>query len=236
MDEVTRLGTWIVNFYAIEDGGSWTLFDAGVPGYWPQLERHGIRPDAVHAVVLTHAHADHVGIADRLRQHGARVYVHEDDENLATTAKPLGKNEKPMLPYFRHAMAWKLATHLARNGGAKPNKIGTVTTFRDGDVLDVPGRPRAVHTPGHTSGHAVLDVQDAGALILGDLLCTLNPLTGKRGPQLLPAALNLSSAQMLDSLTKIEGLDAQTLHFGHGEPWTDGVASAVERARATGPT
>jgi hypothetical protein len=71
---------------------------------------------------------------------------------------------------------------------------------------------------------------------MGDLLCTLNPLTGARGPQLLPQAFNLSSATMLDSLSTIEGLDAPVLGFGHGEPWTDGVAEAVRRARATGPT
>jgi glyoxylase-like metal-dependent hydrolase (beta-lactamase superfamily II) len=62
-----------------------------VPRYWSQLERHRIRPDAVEAVVLTHADSDHVGIAERLRGCGARVYIHVDDENLATTAKPFGK-------------------------------------------------------------------------------------------------------------------------------------------------
>jgi glyoxylase-like metal-dependent hydrolase (beta-lactamase superfamily II) len=233
---ITRLGNSIINFFAIEEGGRWTLLDAGVPGYWPQLAEHGIRPDAVEAVVLTHAHPDHVGLAERLRTSGARVYVHEDDENLATTAKPFGKNEKPLLPYLRYPMAWRLFTHLARNGGMKPQKIGEVSTFGDGEVLDVPGRPRAVHTPGHTSGHAVFHLEDRGALVVGDLLCTLNPLTGKRGPQLLPAALSLSSAHSLDSLTKIENLAVETVYLGHGEAWTDGVASAVERARSVGPT
>jgi glyoxylase-like metal-dependent hydrolase (beta-lactamase superfamily II) len=233
---VERLGTSIVNFFAVEDGGRWTLLDAGVPGYWPQLASHGIRPEEVEAVVLTHAHSDHVGLANRLREHGARVYVHADEEQLATTAKAFGKNESPLVPYLRYPMAWRLLTHLARNGAGKPQRIGTVTTFRDGETLDVPGRPRAIHTPGHTSGHTVFHLADRGALVVGDLLCTLNPLTGKRGPQLLPRAFNLSSATMLDSLTRIESVDVETIHFGHGEPWTRGVASAVERARATGPT
>jgi glyoxylase-like metal-dependent hydrolase (beta-lactamase superfamily II) len=236
MEEVTRLGSWIVNWYAVEDGGSWTVLDAGAPGHFPQLEKHGIRPDAVEAVVLTHAHADHVGVANRLRESGARVYVHEDDGELATTAKSIGKNEGSVLPYLRHATAWKLLAHLARNGALKPQRIPEVTTFRDGDVLDVPGRPRAIHTPGHTTGHCSLLLEDRGALIVGDLLCSLNPLTGGRGPQLMPSALNLSSAAMLDSLTRIEGLDVQTLLFGHGEPWTQGPGAAVEHARSVGRT
>jgi glyoxylase-like metal-dependent hydrolase (beta-lactamase superfamily II) len=233
---VARLGTWIVNWYAFEDGGRWTVFDAGVLGYWPQLEGHRIPPHAVEAVVLTHAHADHVGIANRLREGGARVYVHEDDRQLATTAKPPGKNEKSLLPYLRYAMAWKLLGHLMRNGAMKPRKIAEVVTFRDGDVLDVPGHPRAIHTPGHTSGHAIFHLEEQGALIAGDLLCTLNPLTGICGPQLMPAAFNLSSAQILESLTKVAGLNAQTVYVGHGDPWTDGIDAAVERAHAVGPT
>jgi glyoxylase-like metal-dependent hydrolase (beta-lactamase superfamily II) len=236
MGELKRLGSSIVNFYAVDDGGRWTLFDAGAPGFWPQLEQQGIAPNGVEAVVLTHAHADHVGIAERLRQHGARVYVHGDDEELATTAKAFGKNERSLLPYLRHGMAWRLLAHLARNGAMKPQKIGAVTTFADGDVLDVPGRPRVIHTPGHTNGHCAFHLEGSGALVAGDLLCTLNPLTGKRGPQLMPGAFNRSSQQILDSLGKIEGLDVRALYLGHGEPWTEGVRAAVERARATGPT
>jgi len=73
-------------------------------------------------------------------------------------------------------------------------------------------------------------------VVVGDELCTLHALTGARGPQLMPRAFNLSSAKCLDSLTRLEGLDAKVLAFGHGEPWREGVAAAVERARARGPT
>lgn len=227
-----RLGSALVNFYAVEDGGRWTLLDAGVPGFWPQLEANGIRPDAVEAVVLTHPHSDHVGVAERLRQAGARVYVHEADRGPATTAKPAGKNERSSLPYLRHAAAWKLMAHLARNGGLKPQPIGEVTTFSDGEQLDVPGRPRVIHTPGHTDGHCVFTVD--GALVVGDLLCTLDPLTGARGPRLLPRALSRSTAQVVESLARIQGLDVETVYLGHGEPWTRGVRDLVAAARVAG--
>jgi glyoxylase-like metal-dependent hydrolase (beta-lactamase superfamily II) len=233
---VLRLGSKLVNFYAIEEGGRWTLLDAGLPGFQPQLAANGIQPDAVDAVVLTHAHGDHMGLAERLRQSGARIYVHEADRELATGGESFGTTEASLWSYARYPATWRLLAHFARNGGGrKPAPVGDVTTFTDGDVLDVPGRPRVIHTPGHTAGHSVFQLGD-GSLVVGDLICSLNPLTGSHGPQLLPRALNRSSAGMLESLGRLEELDVPTIWFGHGEPWSGGIASAVAQARATGPT
>ena len=118
----------------------------------------------------------------------------------------------------------------------KPVPIRKLTTYADGETLDVPGRPRVIHTPGHTTGHCSLWFESVGALIVGDELCTLHPLTGARGPQLMPRSFNLSSAKCLDSLTKLQDVEAEVVAVGHGEPWREGAAAAVERARATGPT
>lgn len=234
-DGVVRAGTDLVNFFLVEDGGRVTVVDAGLPAYGAFLEG-GLRllgrtTRDVAAVVLTHPHIDHVGFAGDL---GVPVHVHADDEQMARNGGGFGKRERRTLPYLRYPHAWKLLAHMKTSG--KPAKIGDMRTFRDGETLDVPGRPHAIHTGGHTTGHTVLWFEDRGALAVGDLICTLNPLTGRGGPQLLPRALNLSSAHMLDSLSKIEQLDAKTILFGHGDEWTRGTAEAVRRTRQTGPT
>jgi glyoxylase-like metal-dependent hydrolase (beta-lactamase superfamily II) len=238
---VVRLGTDIVNWYLVADESGVTIVDAAVRGYRPQLDDGlkllGRTSGDVRAVVLTHAHADHVGCAEMLRTElGIPVYVHERDRDLATTAKAFGKNEASLLPYLRHGAAWKLLTGLARGGGLKPVRIGEVTTFAGDETLELPGQPHVVETPGHTPGHVAFHFADHGVLAVGDLMCSWNPLTGRRGPQLLPRALNQSTPQMLESLGRVDELEASVTLFGHGDPWRDTPRAAADSARRIGPT
>jgi glyoxylase-like metal-dependent hydrolase (beta-lactamase superfamily II) len=238
---VYRLGTRHVNFYLVEDGGRYTVVDAGVPGYYGQvvhaLEQLGAQLSDIEAVVLTHADADHIGIAERLRSEAqATVYVHEADARVARTGK-FKNTEGNVLKHLWRPSTWSLLVHFARTGGGRPHRIADVDTFTDGAVLDVPGRPRVIATPGHSYGHvAVLLERDGGVMFTGDALCSRNPLTGRSGPQIMPTAFNTSTAQALASLDRIEGLEVATLAFGHGDPWTEGAAAAVARAHEQGPS
>jgi glyoxylase-like metal-dependent hydrolase (beta-lactamase superfamily II) len=234
---VVRLGTDLCNWFLLDSDDGVVVVDTGFRAYRPQLEPGlavlGRSPADVAAVVLTHAHGDHTGSAERLRRElGARVHVHAADEQRARTGSPKGKTEGATLPYLRHRAAWVFLTHFRTSGTPEP--IASLETFDDGATL--PGGLRAIHTGGHTLGHCVFHHEQRGLLFVGDLLTTDNPLTGGRGPELMPRALNLSSATMLDSLSKLEGLAAGSIHVGHGDTWRAGAAEAVERARAIGPT
>ena len=71
-------------------------------------------------------------------------------------------------------------------------------------------------------------------LLTGDALVTRNPLTGRIGPQIMPSGLNRDTPQALRSLDRIDGLPADVILPGHGEPWTAGTAEAARSARAAG--
>jgi glyoxylase-like metal-dependent hydrolase (beta-lactamase superfamily II) len=237
---VHRLGSQRVNFYLVSDGGRVTVVDAGLSGYWDQVEaalgQIGRGLDDVAAVVLTHAHSDHTGVAGKLHERGVPVLLHPDDHELLKTGKEPWKREGSALSILRRPRAFGFFGHMVRNGALKPPHIDDPVSIADGDVLDVPGGPRVVHTPGHTPGHCAIHFERQGALIVGDLLCTWHPVLGRLGPQLMPAAFNVSSAQCLESLGRIEGLSAAVVLPGHGEPWTEGPATAAARARETGPS
>ena len=62
-------------------------------------------------------------------------------------------------------------------------------------------------------------------------MCTWNPITGARGAQLMPRQMNESNAQSLESLSRIEELQADVVAVGHGDPVRESPHVAVARAR-----
>jgi glyoxylase-like metal-dependent hydrolase (beta-lactamase superfamily II) len=75
------------NWYLIEDEGRVTIVDAGVPRSWASflsaMGELGHPLSAVAALVLTHAHFDHLGFAERARvELDVPVYVHSNDVPL----------------------------------------------------------------------------------------------------------------------------------------------------------
>jgi glyoxylase-like metal-dependent hydrolase (beta-lactamase superfamily II) len=237
---VHRLTQGVVNFYLIEEGGRLLLVDAGAPRDWDLLVRAvtglGRRIEDLEAVLLTHAHADHIGTAERARTTaGARVWVHQGDAAMATSGKAT-KTDGRVRSYLLRSEFYRTLFSLARRGATRIVPVREVGTFADGETLDLPGRPRAVHAPGHSPGSAALLLEGRRVLLTGDVLATRNPLTGRLGPQIMPSGLNSDTPQALRSLANLDGIAADVLLPGHGEPWSGEMAEALRLARAAGPS
>ncbi len=65
--------------------------------------------------------------------------------------------------YLLRVEFYRTALSLARRGGTKIVPIVLVSAYRDGEVLDLPGRPRTIHVPGHTPGTPHCSWKDAGS-------------------------------------------------------------------------
>ena len=228
------LGTQWVNFYLVAADGEFVLVDAGYPRYWPQVERTlaqlGAPVDAIAAVVVTHHHVDHAGTAEQaLADARATVFVHEAD------APAVGGDRPSHPPDGFYRQAWRLTmirylAHTVRVGGAGYRPVAAIEPIREDDVvLDVPGRPRVIHTPGHTAGHCAVLLEDRGVLFAGDAIQNYDYATGRTGLQ--QHRFNEDRHAALESLARLAELDADLVLFGHGEPWRSGPRRAVEAVR-----
>jgi glyoxylase-like metal-dependent hydrolase (beta-lactamase superfamily II) len=235
---VHRFDTGTFNWYVIEEAGRLTLVDAGFPGHYSIFKRGiallGRSLIDVEAIILTHAHADHMGFAERLRSDcGAPVFVHADDARKA--------QRRLQLPWFGllsnawHPYMARILTHATINGVFTMPGIAKVYEIAGGQVLDVPGRPHVVHVPGHTPGEIALFIPGAGVLIAGDALVTRNLITGQLGgPEVVVPILSYDFDMSLRTIDKLRDIGHATIVSGHGIAWTGHVGDAVTQAQSSG--
>jgi glyoxylase-like metal-dependent hydrolase (beta-lactamase superfamily II) len=234
-DNVYRLGTRGHNFYLLRDGDEVTMVDAGCSKEWSQLtealDALGLSIDAVSGILATHSHADHFGLAKRAADTGIPVSVHADEEPRALgTYTGRYAASASELPRFS-IRTLRNFLPMIRAGVMSLDHLDEVDSFSDGDELDLPGSPTALHTPGHTEGHAMFWCSDLGILFTGDGLITMNLTGGDAGPQMIGDVFSHDPAQALESLNRIEDIEADQLLPGHGSPWSGSPAEAVRLAR-----
>lgn len=228
-----------VNCYLVEDDTGVTLVDAGLPSMWSMvneaLEELGRSPADVRALVLTHGHFDHVGFASRAqREWSLPVLVHRDDAWLAAHPYRYTPERNRLLYPLTHPRGIPFLARMVAAGALKVKGVDNTATMATGTALDLPGKPVVLPTPGHTQGHCALHLPDRDVVICGDALVTIDPYTGKAGPQIVASAATADSSDALMSLKAIWATDVTTLLPGHGDPWRDGAQGAVTAALKVG--
>jgi len=144
------IGSYGTNCYLIyREGGKEAIFidpaDHGQQINQKVLEK-GFQ---ISAILLTHAHFDHMWGANDLRKaSGAKLYALDEEQVLCESARA-------------NVSEWA-----GRAATVKPN-----TYFKDGEEVTLAGITfKVIATPGHTAGSCCYYFEEAGFLVCGDTI------------------------------------------------------------------
>lgn len=181
-------GMMSVPHVLVDEGGA-VLLDTGFPGDAARIqrvmERAGVGPRDVRAILLTHGHIDHAGSVAVLKEWtGAPVYAHALEQ-----AHIDGK-----FPYRGLARITGLLEATAR-AILSYRSVPIDVLIRDGDELPFWGGLRVVHLPGHTMGHCGFYSAKHDLLFSGDLWVRFMMRT-QASPRVFSDDLSLVPASM----------------------------------------
>lgn len=225
-----------VNAFVVMDGGQTLVVDSGTPDPFndTRLMRAlwglGVEPADV-TVFFTHAHLDHMGLADELALAGSELVVGAGvRDDMARFADPAWRDE----------MVSRLAA--AGFGETEPAELAdtifshTRDLAREGVPFRVlaPDEPvrvgrwafEVVGVPGHTPGNTVLWLPERGVAFLGDaVLYACSTCIGfwSEGEDAIGAQIG--------SLRRLAGLGIERAFLGHGLQDGD-VAARCEKNAA----
>ncbi|GAA4883523.1 MBL fold metallo-hydrolase [Kitasatospora terrestris] len=207
------LGRHAVNAYLLL-GRHPVVVDSGTPGsgrrITEQLASHGVDPQDVRLIVLTHGHIDHFGSAAELRRlTGAPIAAHAADLGPYRT----GRVREPYLPTgpMGRAMARDRRLH-AEAESFEPDLLLRAGTT---DLAEFGVGGRIHPTPGHTAG-SVSVLTDDGDLVAGDLIA--NSFMGLIPGRPANPPFHDDPLANLASLRAMLDLGPTRLHVGHGTP------------------
>lgn len=144
------LGPLQTNAYVVIKGKDCVLFDPGSEGekVIEFIDSLGLKP---HAILLTHAHFDHIGGVDVVREkYQIPVYIHVNEKDWLSDSSLNGS-----IFFMGSGIAVKEANHLIEN---------------EGELQVGPFQFSVLETPGHSPGSVSYYSEEAEAVISGDTL------------------------------------------------------------------
>lgn len=211
-----------VNCYIVRESDGLTLIDAGFPGSAGQILAAAQQLGApITRIVITHAHADHMGSLEALAARIPTVEVIASARDARFMAGDMTLDADEPQTKLRGAYQ-QVATRPTR-------------TVQEGDMV---GSLQVIAAPGHTPGQiALLDTRD-GSLIAGDAFQTRAGLAVAgtvRWAFPFPALATWHRPTALATARKLRALNPSRLAVGHGEileqPGTALDAAIAEAAR-----
>ena len=213
--EVIPIRLEMVNAFILRGPSGYILVDAGIPGMSGRIleamRTHGLAPEGLRLILITHGHLDHFGSAAEVRDKtGAPIAVHQGD------AVALRQGTSPA--EWLRATSWlmavvrRLAAHAGpqKVAGLEPDVILTGETRLD--PYGIPGR--VIPVPGHTPG-SVAVLLDGGEAIVGDIVMRMFGRSARPGRPFVAWDLAMNE----ESVRRLAALNPHPVYAGHGGPF-----------------
>jgi len=214
-----------VNVYLIEEDPL-TLIDTGprtdeaVRELKAGLAQLGYGLGAIKRVIISHAHADHFGLARTVvEESGAEVYVHAWDAPAVSGPA----DYEPFRNLLERAGVPSEALERLAAGGRSfrqyEQRLDKVHTLEDEDVVSFEHESlTVVHTPGHTPGSICLLRTSSRLMFSADtILKNITPNPVLNPDPIDPTKRFQSLGEYMVSLARIKSLAPTLLKGGHGD-------------------
>ncbi|MDX1468450.1 MAG: MBL fold metallo-hydrolase [Acidimicrobiia bacterium] len=222
-----------VNTYAVEANDGILLVDCGADwadgrdALFKGFETLGIDRGAVHTLVVSHLHPDHVGMSARLvREWGCRFVMHERASKLVERYNDTPSYyERVRLIAAKHGVPQSLIE--ATTSYERPDYMPLIDppdhTVSDGDNIDLGGSRRleVLHTPGHEPAHICLRDSVTGVFFSGDhVLPRISPVV------MFDPEFGDVLGDYMSSLQRLVDLGIATTYPAHGTLIDNGAERA----------
>jgi len=190
-----------INVYLVGD----VLVDAASRHAGGRILRQ-VQGRKVTAHALTHAHPDHQGASREVcTKLGIPYWVGEADVPAAEDGDMISRQPDHPAP--------RMSARLLGGPGHPVDRA-----LHEGD--EVAGF-RVLDVPGHSAGHVALWRESDRTLILGDVLNSMNVITGMPGLHEPPDFFTPDPVRNRESARRLAALEPALVCFGHGAPVRD---------------